>query len=313
MPRIAIATAIVAAGMDDDLVPLRAACIAAGIDASVLAWDDATVGWARFDAVLVRSTWDYTERLGEFLHWCARVEAVTELLNPHALLRWNTDKHYLNDLAAMGLPTVPGVFVEPDADPLPALQSFLARFPDPEYVVKPAISAGARDTQRYARHQEFAAGNHMARLLDAGRSVMLQPYLDKVDTQGESGLVYIGGQFSHAIRKSPRLLPGNEAGSEATAVETITCAVPAADELALAEATMAAIARHPDLGHAPPIYARVDLIRDARGAPCVLELELVEPSLFLPGAPGSPDRLAAALLARLAPWGDQLAPPVHDR
>ena len=313
MPRIAIATAIAAAGMDDDLVPLRAACLAAGIDAWVLAWDDATVGWARFDAVLVRSTWDYTERLDEFLGWCARVQADTELLNPLALLRWSTDKHYLDDLAAMGIPTVPGVFVEPDADPLPALQSFLARYPDPEYVVKPAISAGARDTQRYARLQEFAAGNHVARLLDAGRSVMLQPYLDKVDTEGESGLVYIGGQFSHAIRKAPRLLPGNLAGSEAIAAETVTCHEPATDELALAEATMAAISRHPALGHAEPIYARIDLIRDAGGGPCVLELELVEPSLFLPLVPAASGRLAAAVLAHLSRTGAELAPPAHDR
>ena len=206
--RLAFATAISAHGLDEDLPLLLKACAEAGIAASVLAWDDPTVSWSRFDAVLLRSTWDYTERLAPFLAWCERVDRVTTLLNPLPVLRWNTDKHYLADLQGAGVPVVASVFVEPDAEPLPAVQAFLSTFADAaEFVVKPAVGAGSRDTQRYARAQAFAAANHVGRLLAAGRSVLLQPYLPSVDVDGETALLYFDGEFSHAIRKGPLLRP----------------------------------------------------------------------------------------------------------
>ena len=110
--RIALATAIAAWGHDIDMPPLQAAFARAGVSAEVLAWDDPTVAWSRFDAVLLRSTWDYTQRLPDFLAWCERVAAQTRLLNPPATVRWNTDKHYLADLAARGVPVVPSIFIE---------------------------------------------------------------------------------------------------------------------------------------------------------------------------------------------------------
>src|SRR5688500_8722371 len=111
MTRIALATAIAAAGLDDDMPALLGACTKAGLHAQVLAWDDPTVSWQRFDAVLLRSTWDYTERLAEFLRWCERVDRVSKLFNPLPVLRWNTDKHYLAELAERGgIPTVPSTF-----------------------------------------------------------------------------------------------------------------------------------------------------------------------------------------------------------
>ena len=127
-----------------------------------MAWDDPTVNWGRFDTVLLRSPWDYTERLPEFLAWAERVDRATLLLNPLNVVRWNTDKHYLADLAAVGIPTVPTTFVEPDAEPMEALSRFLEAFADvDEFVVKPTVSAGSRDTQRYRRDQQFAAGKAM--------------------------------------------------------------------------------------------------------------------------------------------------------
>ncbi|QWF16134.1 hypothetical protein [Lysobacter capsici] len=107
MSSIALVTAIAAAGQDDDLSPLLAACTAHGLRAEIRAWDDPSVAWTRYDAVLLRSPWDYTERLDEFLAWCERVDAASRLLNPWPVLRWNTDKHYLADLAARGVPVVP--------------------------------------------------------------------------------------------------------------------------------------------------------------------------------------------------------------
>src|SRR3982751_1456682 len=115
MPRLALATAIAATGQDHDLAPLLEACARAGLGADVVAWDDPTVSWNRFDAVLLRSPWDYTERHAEFMAWCERVNRVSMLLNPLHVLRWNTDKHYLAELAATGVPVVPSFFVEPES------------------------------------------------------------------------------------------------------------------------------------------------------------------------------------------------------
>lgn len=297
MTRIAFVTAIVSAALDEDMPPLLAACARAGLTAEVRAWDDFTVSWSRYDAVVVRSPWDYRTRLPEFLRWCERVDRVSTLLNPLPVLRWNTDKHYLADLAAQDVAVVPTRFIEPDAEPLPALEAFLAEFADAaEFVVKPTVSVGSADTQRYARAQEFAAANHIGRLLDAGRSAMLQPYLDAVDVHGETALLYFDGRFSHAIRKVA-LLKLNEAGLDHAQVpESIAAREPGADEVRLGETVLAAARTRIGV---VPLYARVDLIRDAAGRPCLLELELAEPSLFFDRAPGAADRFVAALLSRI--------------
>lgn len=299
MPRLALATAIAAAGRDDDLVPLLDACAAAGLDTSVRAWDDPSVTWSRFDAVLLRSTWDYAQRLPEFLRWCEQVSAQARLLNPLPVVRWNTDKHYLADLAARGVPVVASAFVEPEDEPLPALQAFLAAHPDmAEFVVKPAVGAGSCDAQRYAREQEFAAANHVARLLDAGRSALLQPYLASVDKAGETALVYFNGEYSHAIRKGPLLQRDDVATGELFAAEAITPRTPGDDERALGEQVLAAATTQ--LGITAPLpYARVDLIRDTTGQPRLLELELCEPSLFFAHAEGSAERFASLLASTL--------------
>jgi len=293
-PRIALVTAIAALHRDGDMPILLDACARAGLSAEVRAWDDTTVSWRRYDLVLLRSPWDYTERLPHFLAWCERVAAESRLLNPIDVVRWNTDKHYLADLDAAGIPTVPTQFVEPDAFPLPALRAFLDDDPQAmEFVVKPAVSAGSRDTLRYAASQEFAAANHVGRLLDAGRSVMLQPYLASVDALGETGLIYLDGQYSHAIRKGPLLRP-NDAGTDAPFVpEAITAREPSQDERKVGEAVMAVVRAR--FGETPLAYARVDLIRDRDGHPQLLELELTEPCLFFATAPDAADRFVAAL------------------
>ncbi|KAF1715922.1 hypothetical protein CSC74_12180 [Pseudoxanthomonas yeongjuensis] len=298
MKNLALVTAVAATGHDDDLVPLLQACARAGLQARAVAWDDATISWRRFDAALLRSPWDYTERLGEFLGWCDRVEQSAQLLNPLPVVRWNTDKHYLSDLASAGVAVVPTIFVEPEAEPLQALQAFLLEQPAAEFVVKPAISAGARDTQRYARTQEFAASNHIARLLEQARSVMLQPYLRSVDNAGETALVYFNGQFSHAIRKGALLPPEQPATEAPLAMGDITPRDADPDERALAELALSAVARQLQLERPLP-YARIDIVRDDQGLPTLLELELTEPSLFFAQAPGSADRFAAALAQRL--------------
>ena len=294
--KIALVTAIAAFSLDEDLAPLQTALQAAGVDAPILAWDDPSVSWSRFDAALLRSPWDYTDRLPEFLAWAERVSAQTALLNPLAVVRDNTDKHYLARLADAGLAVVPSQFVEPGQDAAGAVAQFLAQHAgSAEFVAKPAVGAGSRDAQRYQRAQAQAATAHVEGLLQRGRSALLQPYLDSVDRDGETALVFFDGQFSHAIRKGPLLRRDQGPTTALFAPEKIAPRTPGADELALASAVLAATAG------APLAYARVDLIRDADGSPRLLELELTEPSLFFEHAEGSAARFVEALLRRLAP------------
>jgi glutathione synthase/RimK-type ligase-like ATP-grasp enzyme len=292
MPRIALITAAAARNLDEDLAPLVDALGGFDVDASVVEWDDATVDWSRFDIAVLRSTWDYTQRLDEFLRWIEQVSTKTTLLNPPDVVRWNTDKHYLAHLAAAGVAIVPSRFIEPDENADSTLGHFLAEHAG-EFVVKPSVGAGSRDAQRYAHDERDAALAHAQRLLDARRSVLLQPYLGRVDEHGETALVFFDGMFSHAIRKGALLRRGEGPTRALFAAEHITPREPSARELAVAQQTLAAIPFD-----RPLLYARVDLIHDDDGAPRVLELELTEPSLFFAHGAGSAQRLAAALRAR---------------
>jgi hypothetical protein len=291
-PVIALITAREARRLDEDLPPLEAAMHAAGVRTEVADWDDPRVEWETFDLALLRSTWDYTDRLREFLVWVDSTARRTTLLNPPSVVRWNTDKHYLAELARAAVPVVPSTFIEPGESADRALQSFLARHDCPEFVVKPSVGAGSRDTERHVRTRVEPAVAQARRLLDAERSVLLQPYLDSVDRDGETALIYFAGKFSHAIRKAP-LLPSGLTGSPAVglfAPERITPRTPGADELRVADKVLAA------LPFEMPLYARIDLIRDAAGAPTLLELELTEPSLFLAQAAGAAERLTSVVL-----------------
>jgi glutathione synthase/RimK-type ligase-like ATP-grasp enzyme len=288
--RIGLVTARAARGLDEDEPPLHMALQAAGCSVQSVEWDDERVDWRSFDLALLRSAWDYAERISEFLGWTQRVSTLTRVLNPPSVVRWNTDKHYLAELGRGGVATVPSTFVEPGDDAAQVVRRALEMYPNPELVVKPAIGAGSRDTQRHQRSQVAATVAHAQRLLDGGRSVLLQPYLDRVDKDGETALMFFEGQFSHAIRKGPLLPPGGAATTGLFAAETIEPRIPGADEMRLAHRVIAAI----PLG--VPLYARVDLIRDDVGAPRLLELELTEPSLFFAHAAGSAERFAATVL-----------------
>jgi glutathione synthase/RimK-type ligase-like ATP-grasp enzyme len=291
MPRIALVTAAAARNLDEDLAPLVTALREAGITSSVVEWDDAAIDWSAFDLTVLRSTWDYSTRLAEFLSWIDLVGPSTKLVNPGEVVRWNTDKHYLGELAKAGVPVVPSTFVEPGDDASRALDAFLADIGE-EFVVKPSVGAGSRDAQRYARGERDAALAHAKRLLDENRSVLLQPYLGRVDAHGETALIFFGGEFSHAIRKGPLLKRGEGPTRALFATEHITPRTPSADEIAVAMRTLAA------MPFGELLYARVDLIHDDDGAPRVLELELTEPSLFFAHAPDSANRFAQAIIDR---------------
>ena len=289
VPDVALVTARVAAPTDADLPPLLYALEAQGLDAAAACWDDPDVDWGSFTLAVLRSPWDYVPRYEEFLAWLDRVAACTIVLNPPEVVRWSSDKHYLADLAAAGVPVVPTWFCAP-GEPLPDVDEIAG-----EVVVKPVISAGSKDTIRHTVAEN--ALRHAADLLRAERSVMLQPYLDRVDAEGETGLVYFEGVFSHAFRKGPILRADAPATDEFFAPEEIAPRSPSDDERRVADQAVAACP--PDL-----LYARVDLVRDHSGTSVVLELELAEPSFFVETAAGSADRFAACVAERVRRAGD---------
>ncbi len=276
MTRVALATeSAQPAGHEDD-AGLPDALREAGLEPAWAVWDDPAVDWSRFALTLVRSVWDYTDRRDAFLAWA---DAVPNLHNPAAVLRRNTDKRYLGDLPE----AVPTTFLAP-GEPLGPL--------DREVVVKPTVSAGSRDTARFAPGEDAAAAALAARIHASGRTVMVQPYLRSVDERGETALLYFAGAFSHAAGKAALLAPGG-AGAGPAEDEHLVARDPDADERALADALVARFAP-------PLLYARVDLVRDDAGAPRVLELELAEPSLFFAQTAGGEARLAAAVAALVA-------------
>ena len=291
-PRVALVTCTELSGLeaDDRLVvdPLAAR----GIAAEPAVWDDPAVDWAGYDLVVLRSPWDYMPRREEFVDWAARVP---RLVNPADVVRWNTDKRYLDELSTAGVPTVPTGWVLPGAPWQPPAD-------EGEYVVKPSVSAGSQDSGRYdladPEHRELAVA-HVRRLGAAGRIAMIQPYLSAVDTAGETALLYFAGPqglvFSHAIRKGP-MLAGPDLGTEGLyKPEEIRPRTATDDQLAVAERTLAVVPG----GSRRLLYARVDLIPGPDGAPVLVELELTEPSLFLGHAEGAPDRLAEAIRTHL--------------
>jgi hypothetical protein len=244
-------------------------------------WDDPGVDWSAFDLVVVRSTWDYTGRRDEFVAWAEGVG--DRLVNPPEVIRWNTDKRYLAELAAAGLPIVPTTFVAPGEEP--------ASIPE-HCVVKPAVSAGSQDA---ARHEDpEAAEAHVRELVGSGRVAMVQPYLEEIDEAGETSLLYCEGRYSHAIRKGPLLLGGAATVEGLFAPENITPREPRPAEREVGDAVMAEVARR--FGSAP-LYGRVDLIGSE---PVVLELELTEPSLFFAHDESAAQRFAEAIRRRAA-------------
>lgn len=278
--RVALATCSSFPEGDEDDAGLPAAI---GGDVTFAVWDDPAVDWAAFDVVVVRSTWDYQGRRDAFLAWARGLD--DRLVNPPDVLAWNTDKRYLRELADAGLPVVPTVLIGPG-------EAFRAP-DDDEYVVKPTVSAGSRDTARFGRADGDAvrAAALVASIHASGRTAMVQPYVASVDARGETALLYFDGAFSHAIHKGPLLRPGAEPTSEVFAAETIAPRDASAAERTVAERVLAhAAQRFGDLA-----YARIDLVDDAAGDPLLLELELTEPSLFFAGDPARLARFAAAI------------------
>nr|WSY55180.1 hypothetical protein OG999_37015 [Streptomyces sp. NBC_00886] len=289
MPRIALATYDPGPepSKDRDLPVLVEALRAAGAEAVAVPWDDAGADWSAYDLVLIRSTWDYSWRVAEFVAWAERTGKLTRLANPVQVVRWNTDKRYLGDLAAAGVPVVPTRYLAA-GDP--------ADLPDDhEYVVKPTSGAGARFAARYTPDQRETAVRQLERMHLEGLTAMVQPYLTNVDVSGERALLFFGGRFLHASRKGAVLARGTAYDDDKVSHPDLAPWTANPAELSVAERALAAVPDAPEL-----LYARVDLVDGPDGEPCVMELELVEPNLFLDLHPGSLAVVVEAVLAAAA-------------
>lgn len=268
--RVALATCAALPAGDEDAAALGEALRALGVEAEPAVWDAADVDWRAFDLVVVRSAWDYAERRDAFLAWAA---SVPRICNPLPALAWSADKErYLPELAAAGVPIVPSRFLRP-GEPV--------ELPAAPFVVKPAVSAGGRSSARFdggAEHADAAA--LVARLHAEGRTAIVQPDLG---CAGEIALVYLGGAYSHALRRRVRLPGADAAPARLYLDEELAPGEPTPAQRAIADA---AVARAPT----ELLYARVDLLGDA-----VLELEAVEPSLYLAFGERAAERLATAI------------------
>lgn len=293
MTIIALATSVCDLKNDDDMPLLVAECEALGVPVEVCAWDDPAVDWSRYAHVILRSTWNYIECRDEFLIWAEGVAARTNLVNPLSVVRWASDKHYLGDLAARGVPVVPSRFIEPGEDAREALRDFLAtNSRSDEFVVKPTVGSYSKNVKRFVRAATDEALEHVHRIFGQGRSVILQPYLSSVDRLGETNLTYFDRVYSHAIRKSALLM--SDGTVNGPTADFRAARVADADEQAVALAILDATVEHLGLER-PLLYGRVDLIRGNDGTPMLLELDICEPSLSFPFCGGGAARFARTL------------------
>lgn len=282
-PRIAIATCAAYPELKGDDETLCAALRRRGCEAELVVWDAAGIDWGGFDLCLVRSTWDYHDKYEEFLAWTRRVEAKTALHNPADLIAWNSDKRYLRELAAAGVPTVPTLWVwrGEEVD----LAAELGKRGWEEAVVKPVVDLGAKNLHR------VQAGEAQAALatVQERQKAMVQPFLPSLETEGELSLIYIEGQCSHAVRKHPAK---GDFRVQSIWGGTMEPAEAGPEQIEVAERALARLDE-------PPLYARVDLVADLDGSPAVIELELIEPNLYLSTDEAAADRLADATMRLL--------------
>jgi glutathione synthase/RimK-type ligase-like ATP-grasp enzyme len=270
--KLRVATCAVLPEVDSDAEPLAAALDRAGVEHALVAWDDPAADWDAAIPTIIRSTWNYPLELERFLAWIDRIAAAT-VWNPPAIIRSNVYKRYLLELAARGVPVVPTTLVE---------RGGTIAVPRDRVVIKPEVGAGSLNARVFAAG-DVAAVAHCASITAHG-AALVQPYIASVEDYGERSLIWIDGELSHAIRKSPRLSGDNE---------SVTGPMPIADEeRAVALAALAPIADQ-------ILYARCDLVRGADGQPMIMELELVEPSLFFAKHPPAADRFVAGLIRRL--------------
>ncbi|WP_344214982.1 hypothetical protein [Kribbella sancticallisti] len=283
-PRIALANSADHAQLHSHDLPLAAALRTAGFDPVAEVWTDPSVDWSSYDAVVLRSVWDYHVRYLEFVEWLGQLDkAGVPVLNETDLVCWNADKSYLLELRERGVAIVPSQVAAGAC-----LREVVGGLDGQEIVIKPTVSATARHTIRGT-----AGSDELSRAMDdlPDAVYLVQPFLKEIQSEGEWSVIYLDGELSHTVLKRPAAgdyRVQDDFGGTAELVEP-----PAAVLEGAAAALAAANARR------APVYARVDGIV-SNGRFLLMELELIEPYLFLPLVPDAADRFAAAIAGRLS-------------
>lgn len=287
MPRVALVTSEALPNLYEDDLLLPPALAELGIAAEPAIWSDPAIDWLAFDALVIRTPWDYFMRPAEFRAWLdARIASGVRMCNAAEILDWNFDKRYLQDLAAAGVALVPTIVV-PRGDSPDVVALARARGWD-DIVVKPTISGGAFCTHRFRLADADRYRDEIAKIL-ADRGLLIQPFLPEIQSEGELSLLFFDGELSHAVRKRPKAGDYRVQFQFGGTNETVEVR----DEwIAGARACIAA-------APALPVYARVDgVIHD--GKFLLMELEVFEPLMFLARHPDAPARFARAIARRLA-------------
>lgn len=294
--RLALVAATGAMDLDTDGPHLFPALAWAGVDWEVVAWDDPSARWSSYDLVVLRACWDYFTRIDEFRSVLAHIGEVSTLVNPLEVVEWNLDKRYLLELEQAGLPVIETAFVAHLLPPteLGAGLGRVHRWGADEIVVKPTVSAGSNDTFRLAGDDGASIARAVQTIIASDRVAMIQPYLPDVDTDGERGCVYVDGVFDHAFTKGALLHPGAQEVDGLFVAETIDPADATEVERQIADRVMAWVSDR----FGPLLYGRVDLLPAASG-PRVVEVELIEPSMFFEVDPPSARRFVEAIRRRL--------------
>ncbi|WP_371163721.1 glutathione synthetase [Buchananella felis] len=300
-PVVTFATSADQPNLDVEEHPLLDAVAERGMDPRVAVWDDPSVNWGDAGVVVVRGVRDYAQKRSQFIEWAG---SIPRLLNQAPVLAWNTDKHYLQELEARGLPTIPTTWLEPDAGL--TKHQVHCRFPaQGDFVVKPAISSGGRGTGRYTStdaKSRMEAITHAVRQLRKGRTVMVQRYLETIDTAGEISLVFFNGLISHAVSKQAMLHPSFRSVEEVqreTAVQV--------REVTEAERNFGERVRSVLHGYIKDtvgrdmqlLFNRIDLVPDGKGSFYVMEVSLIDGSLYLGAVPQAVGNFADAIAQRV--------------
>jgi glutathione synthase/RimK-type ligase-like ATP-grasp enzyme len=266
--------------LEDQLV--RSALEKKGLRVKRASWDDPGFDWSLTDFILFRSTWDYFDRFPEFFTWLERVRAKTSMLNPYEVIKWNLDKHYLEELAAAGINIPATLFIE--AGDASSLASWVRQTDWKEVILKPVVSGAARHTYRFLSREAGGLEDTFRNLITE-ESMMIQEFQESVPLKGEVAFMVFGGKFTHSIIKKAKkgdFRVQDDFGG------TVHHYGPSAGEIEFAQRVVGSCGYR-------PIYARVDAIWDNSGQMAVSELELIEPELWFRFCPQAADRLADAI------------------
>lgn len=269
---------------DDRL--LREALARRGLTSVRVDWADPEVDWSRFRCAVFRTTWDYFDRYAEFTAWLHRLERQTLVCNPASVIRWNVDKHYLADLAGQGVPVVPSRFL--DRGSVRTLAEVLEEAGWDEAVIKPCVSGAARHTYRVSRRTAAERQPILSKLL-AEEAMIVQPFQADITRTGEDTLMVFGGRYSFAVRKVAK---SGDFRVQDDFGGTVHRHEPTEEQIELAERAVAACSP-------VPVYGRVDMVRGNDGQLAVMEMELIEPELWLRFHPPAAETFADALVKLL--------------